>query len=420
MRGMPAFLVFVVFVIFAVLAAFLVSGQESQPLAAAVLGGALAAGMYPRPTPASQPEPAALGGGEDSGHNGHPLGRALERYARRLEPGRHTVGGDAAVEAARTGPKEATRPWITYETWSALAKDAEATAHYLAQRADVLHNPNLDWAPVLRVMGPKLADKYEYIGLVNLEPDGKTLRLEAYEASPVEMGTTGSETTWASVPEELVEKYAERPALIIFHTHPADPRGSPMPSSHDLSCSIYLSALSRFAASAVISRYGVFMYALDKEGDKAVHNAADMKLAMLHLSHDVVVAHEALRSWSSHTLPEYLAFYPRHMLTMTVYPTPEMIGDSRRYTYHWNIEAPVDYDLAASLVQEILARKKARSQKKNEKQGKKGEAREGEAREGAALGGSWGPGEEIPQKYTPSGTVSDLSQSLEGFDLSLD
>ena len=249
---------------------------------------------------------------------------------------------------AARGQKKAPAPkalWQSYETWEALSADVGAVDQYLAQRAQVLNNPDLDWKPVLDEVIPKLTENHEYIGLVNVEPDGKTLRLVASEASPVEAGTTESDTTFASVPASLVAKYAGRPAMFIFHTHPADPRGSPFPSSHDLSTSIYFAAATRFAANVVISRYGVFVYGLDWDGYKAVNEAKDPKLAILNLSHDVVAAHEAVRSWSAHTIRDYLDFYVRHRLFVFVFPSPEMVGDGRRFTYMWNLESPIDHEV---------------------------------------------------------------------------
>jgi proteasome lid subunit RPN8/RPN11 len=288
----------------------------------------------------------------------HPLDR--DRY----EP-LATLGG-----APKAQPKPPKKPWTAYETWEELSKDEGALARYFEQRAAVLNDPNLDWGPVLSVMNPKLLENREYIGLVNLDPDGKTLRLAAYEASPVETGTMQSDTAFGAVPSDLVAKYARRPALFLYHTHPADPRGSPLPSSHDLSTSVYFSALARFAAHAVISRYGVLVFGLDWNGYKAVNEAKDWALAMLNLSHDVVAAHEAVRSWSAHGLQDYLAFYPRHRLVMFAYPTPEMVGDGRRYTYMWNLESPVDHEIVEEHrndIKEHLAKKKEETRRTAQK-----------------------------------------------------
>jgi hypothetical protein len=254
-------------------------------------------------------------------------------------PARRRHGG---APAATAPPR---KPWDEYETWKELQDDEGAYAAYLAQRAAVLNNPDLDWGPVLADMTPKLKEDREHIGIASLGPDGRTLRLVASEASPLKAGEMPSETAFAGVPGALVAKYASRPGLFLFHTHPADPRGSPLPSSHDLSTAIYFGATTRFAACAVISRFGVLVHGLDWSAYKAINEAKDWKLAALNLSHDVVAAHEAMRSWSEYTIADYFDFYPRHRLLMFAFPTPEMVGDSRRFTYLSGLETPIDHDL---------------------------------------------------------------------------
>jgi hypothetical protein len=258
---------------------------------------------------------------------------------------------------------ETNKPWYEFKSWDDLNKNKAAKMQYFTDRAAVINNPNLDWSNVLAVMLPKLKENKEYIGIVNLEKDGKTLKLLEYEASPIKIGDHFSETTFASIPSELVIKYESKPGLIIFHTHPSDIRGSPLPSSHDLSTAIYLGAKSKFAASAVISRYGVLMYGIDWPVYKAINNAKNWKLAALNYGHDVVAAHEAIRSWSHHTLDDYLKFYPRHRLFIFSYPSPEMVGDMRKDTYLGKLESPIDHSLINSRSDDI-ARLKSKSQKK--------------------------------------------------------
>lgn len=377
-------LVFVLLLILIVLLALVLvarraGGQRGACAAAAVVGGAWARrgggrdpGAFPAPRPLHTP------------HRLHPVGLALHDYARTLGPehvvGAHPLDRDRYEPLARAGGQSAShggaakkaakpnKPWDEYDTWEALQKDEGASAAYFEQRAAVLNNPDLDWGPVLADMGPKLKENREHIGIASLAADGRTLRLVASEVSPLKAGEMESETAFAGVPGELVAKYASRPGLFLFHTHPADPRGSPLPSSHDLSTAIYFGATSRFAACAVISRYGVLVHGLDWSAYKAVNEAKDWKLAVLSLSHDVVAAHEAVRSWSAYTISDYLGFYPRHRLLMFVYPTPEMVGDSRRYSYLWNLETPIDHDLIAEHSKDIAdhrskAKKTSRARK---------------------------------------------------------
>ncbi len=358
---------------------------------------------------------AALGGGDGPApltplHHPrelHPVGVALERYARGLReedviavhpldrdryeplaaPGAGGGGADADAEAeaeaegggrkpaghkpAGHKPAGRKRHWTEYPTWRELSADKAAAAAYFEQRAAALTRPEFDWGPVLRELAPRLAENREYIGLADVGPDGKTLRIAALEASPVEAGTIASDTTFAAVPAEMVMRHAEKPALFMFHTHPADPRGSPLPSSHDLSTAAYLSATGRFAASAVVSRYGVLAYALDWVGYKAVNSARNWDLALSNLTHDIVAAHEAVRSWSPHTLGDYLGFYPRHRLFMAAWPSPEMVADGRR-TYLWDLESPIDHELLAEHADEVARHRDEAAASRRDRAKKKG------------------------------------------------
>ena len=304
----------------------------------------------------------------------HPIGNALHEYSRSLGPS-HSVGvhpldrnryepldtvhgGGKSLQFITVNRKDSKtpppkKPWTEYETWEALQEDEGASAAYFEQRAMVLDNPNINWGPVLAEMLPKLKENREYIGIANLDKDGKTLRLVASEASPLHADDIKSEMTFASIPGELVAKYASRPGLFLFHTHPADPRGSPLPSSHDLAAAIYFGATARFAACAVISRYGVLVHGLAWSAYKAINEAKDWKLALLNLSHDVVAAHEAVRSWSPYKISDYIDFYPRHRLIMYVYPSPEMVGDMHNYTFLWDLELPIDHELITEHAKDI-------------------------------------------------------------------
>lgn len=250
------------------------------------------------------------------------------------------------------------RAWHRYPTWDALREDTVATDAYLEERASVLESPSLDWSAVLERVAPLLSDQREYIGLINLAPDGRTLRVVDIAASPVSAKESRTETTFASVPAALVERFASRPALFLFHTHPDDPRCSPLPSSHDLSTAVYLGATSRFAANVIISNYGVIVYGLSWCAYKAINSAEDSRLAYLHMSHDVVAAHESIRSWAPYSLAEYLAFYPRHRLFCYAYPSSRMVAD-RRTTYSWSLETPVDLELIGEHGRDIASYVKA-------------------------------------------------------------
>ncbi len=256
--------------------------------------------------------------------------------------------------------------WTSYKSWEDLWKNDKALQQYFHDREKVLNNPNLNWDEVMKVMHPKLHENKEYIGILNVDIDGKTVRIEAMEASSVEAGTSDSLTTFAYIPSDLVEKYMKRVAMFMFHTHPSDIRANPMFSSSDLSVNLLLSATSRFAGSVLISRYGVFINLLDKEGFDAVNNASDKDLALLNITHDIVAAHESIRSWCYHTMQDYIDFYERYRMILICYPSSEMIGETVGYKVKviQNIESYIDHDIiddhSISIEKHMIKRKKNR------------------------------------------------------------
>ena len=243
--------------------------------------------------------------------------------------------------------------WTEYDTWEKLKKNDADRANYIEDRNLVINNPNLDWSLVLHEMLPKLSELREYIGLINLGKDKKTMKLVSYEASPSIAGEDQSETTFASIPSSLVEKFSNKPALFMFHTHPSDPRGCPLPSSHDLSTALYFAATARFAASVIISKYGIFMYGLSHQGYNSVVKSKDWNLAILNLSFDIVSAHESIRSWGKWKLSDYMNFYKQYRMFMYVFPSSEYVGDYEKNEMQWHLETPISYDLIMEHYEDI-------------------------------------------------------------------
>jgi len=340
---MPRTAIVILFILL-VLAAIVLVTRAAPP---AVLGGAVAWSLGGAPALLAPPgqHPREL----------HPVGVALERYARGLGPEhvlavhplereRYEPLQGAAVEGgAKKSPPRPLKKWTGYQTWDKMAKDQGALAEYYAQRAAALNRPEFDWSPVLREIAPHLAENREYIGIAVAEDDGKTLRVAAYEASPTSADDETDLGTFAGVPSELVAKYAEKPGLFLFHTHPADPRASPTPSSHDISSAISLSALGRFAASVVISRYGVIAYGIDWDGYKRLNSAKNWSLALANFTHDAIVAHESIRSWVPFTNQEYFDMYRRYGIWAAVWPSAMMTADSHAHHVP-DLEGPVDHE----------------------------------------------------------------------------
>ena len=277
----------------------------------------------------------------------------------------HPLEADSYTSKINGGSKKTKKikKWTSYKTWDDLKNNEDSLNEYLEERTKAINNPNLDWSEVLNVVNPKLKENREYIGIVNIHNNSKKLYISRLEASPTVTNSLDSDTIFANIPEELVSEMCEIPGLFIFHTHPADIRGSPLPSSHDLLTAINLGAVSRYAGSVVISRYGVLVHGLDWNSYKAINSARDWEAVLLNYSFDVISAHESIRSWSNYNLDDYLKFYPRYRMFMFVYPSYEMVGENRKFDFLWNLESPIDNKLIDDLNKEIFIH----NSKKNKK-----------------------------------------------------
>lgn len=243
--------------------------------------------------------------------------------------------------------------WSLYDSWEKLQNDSIAKKEYLNDRNEILSNPNLDWSNVVEEIGPKLEELREYIGIINIKKGTNQLYIKKYEGSPTNANDEKSKTTFASIPSELVNKYANMVGLFMFHTHPLDLRGSPLPSSYDLSAALYFGSISRFAASVIISRYGILMYGLSLSGYKFLSRSKDYNLAILNLSFDIIAAHESIRSWSKWKLSDYIDFYKRYKMFMYVFPSAEYIADNVKYDYEWNLTNPISHELIIDHYEDI-------------------------------------------------------------------
>jgi len=235
--------------------------------------------------------------------------------------------------------------WSTFESWDKLQKDPIAKKEYLDEKNKIIEYPKLDWSDVLTELLPKLKENREYIGIINLNKNTNKLYIKKYEGSPTTADEEDSDTTFASIPSHLVDKYSNMVGLFMFHTHPEDIRGSPLPSSYDLSAALYFSSISRFAASVIVSRYGVLMYGLSISGYNLLTKSKDYNLAVLNLSFDIISAHESIRSWSKWKLDDYIEFYKRYKMFMYVFPSSEYVADNIKYENEWNINNAISYDL---------------------------------------------------------------------------
>jgi len=270
----------------------------------------------------------------------------------------------APVVVKKRSVPEPKQHWQLYQTWDSLKRDPGASAEYFRMRTAAVNNPDFEWGQVHEAIKPMLEDNREHIGIIGLKRDGRTLKIIASEASPDEVGIGVTATYFAGVPAELVAKYAERPALFFFHTHPADERASPLPSSPDLATAIYFGATARFAASVVISRYGILVYGISWSAYKSINKADDWKLALMNFTHDTIATNESVRSWGFHTLPDYLQLYARMRLTFYAHPTPAMVATSVQPAIMHSLESEIDHSLideySADIARHIAGKKRPR------------------------------------------------------------
>ena len=249
--------------------------------------------------------------------------------------------------------------WMQYTTWETLKKHRDASQAYLKDRNNILKNHDLDWSKVLEIMNPKLYDLYEYIGLINLNDDGKTLYISELYRSDIKIGSVNSETTFASISGEMVYKVGRIPALFMFHTHPAHPECCPLPSSHDLATSIYYATAGQYAGSVIISRFGVLIYGINNDmmnyfANKNV-STRELKLARLNYVHDVVAAHESIRSWAPHHMEDYIKFFSQYRMFLYIYPSSDFVASHELMGHE--LTDPIDLDVIEQHAEDIREHK---------------------------------------------------------------
>lgn len=242
--------------------------------------------------------------------------------------------------------------WEDKQTWEELESDPKAYDSYKKACRAALRRPGFDWSKVLEQVEPLLKEDREYVGLLNLSRKVPGL-LEVVHLEPgpkaSKTAKKGDELVYAAIPANIVKRVTKRPALFLFHTHPASPSTWPLPSSLDLAASIYLGSMHRYAAEAVISRYGATVYGLSEQGLESISKANDPRLATINLKHDVVAAHEAIRSWKPYRLADYEQFYDRHQLYYLSVPSRQMLADSQR-AWQWKLDRQtVDHGLISQM-----------------------------------------------------------------------
>jgi hypothetical protein len=233
--------------------------------------------------------------------------------------------------------------WMKYKTWADLRSSKKHYNAYNDCRRAILQNKHLDWSKINSTIIPKLRENFEYIGTIDIQPDGKTLYISSLKRSPIIKGKNDNELVYASIPNDLVATMSNCPALFLFHTHPDDVHCDPMPSSEDISTSIFFAAINRYAANVIISAYGIILYSASGYVINMINGFSsniEWESAVLNFSHDVVAAHETIRSWSAYTLRDYMDFYSRYNLFIYIYPSSRFVAErgSTRPNLHKQID----------------------------------------------------------------------------------
>lgn len=300
----------------------------------------------------------------DEGGKGQPhgVGAALHKHALGMTEkdvvGVHNLSGQgytsveqpeiANVSGGKARAKKSHAPktghWTEFETWSALMANKKAMDQYMKDRARVLNNLKLDWSHVISAVSPLLDEDKEYIGLIDAESDGVTLKVTQMEASPVKAGEDWNPNVYASIPSEIVDKISSRPALMIFHSHPKDTKASPLPSAADVSTAITMGYAGTYAANVIISRYGVILYTLSWATYQRIHRSPDPMLAMLHLRYDMTSYLMGIRSWRPWSLADYKRAYDQYGILFVVYPSSDYTAAEHLLMFHSNPTSPSDFE----------------------------------------------------------------------------
>ncbi len=287
------------------------------------------------------------GGGPSSDPVGEMLNVALpsDEYYNPFTEASPT-GGASASDAAIAKKK-----WTDYDSWDELDRDKAARKQYWMDRKKFITDPEVEWSEFYKELKPMLSDSHEYIGIADVDEDG-FVRIKTFERSP-KVGR--SKYAIASISKTLAEKYLQRPAQFIFHTHPDKDGADPLPSSQDISVSILYSFLNRHFADVVVSKYGVHAMTVAPDylqvfARKAGKNKNLGNELVLNYRLKVVAAHEAVSSWRIHRLRDRYDFYTRHGLVTLNYPTPKYVADAHAFSLQGDIGSAPDVPLILSLI----------------------------------------------------------------------
>lgn len=262
---------------------------------------------------------------------------------------------DAAVGGG--GPAVLNVKWQNHSTWDELYQDKDSLYNYLQYRRNAITTPDFDWSKVEKKIKPYMDKNVEYVGVIRVENDGRTLFIYKMQASPYKVNFNAHDSTVASVPHDLVEKYSAIPGVFFFHTHPAKDGIFPLPSSTDMLTAIKRSSKSLFVGDVLISKLGVFVYGIDFVTIQTLKGQKNYKYAIANYSLDIICYLESLRSLLKYTYEDIMRGLRAYGIFMFAYTNSEYVKDSRRHLYLQSLEYHGDTDILNRCIANVIHNK---------------------------------------------------------------
>jgi proteasome lid subunit RPN8/RPN11 len=208
--------------------------------------------------------------------------------------------------------------WDDYTSWDDLMNDEKLWKKYLTTRYNLCKDFLFDWTEVLKATHHAVYNETnEYIGIIKLRNDNKTLYVDKMESANDE---TSTKSYLRSVPANLVRKYTDMPAAFIFHTHPSKLNADPFPSDADLVKATYNAYDRLFFGECVISEYGIFVYYLtDERFDKLMKIGKD--LAFYTFQYDAMMSWNSIYSVEKFKLDDRLKMLNKFGIKMILIPS---------------------------------------------------------------------------------------------------
>ena len=243
--------------------------------------------------------------------------------------------------------------WMDYNTWNDLKKDKEQFHNYLQFRRRNILAPDFIWDKFMEEIKPYMKMNREYIGIINVKNDGKTLYLAKIQASPTIIKIASKSSTAGKVPAYLVEKMAMTPGVFFFHTHPIKDGLFQLPSSADIVSAIGRSSMAFYVGDALVSEFGAFVYGIDYTTIETLKSCKDFHLSLLHYTLDLASAMESIRSWVKHNCDDILNMLRKYGMYIFPYTNEHYVKDVRYHVYIQSTEFPSDLSVLYQCIKDI-------------------------------------------------------------------